>query len=59
MAKKGGKGSAKIVSPMYESGRTNGPVAGPKGGISPRDPMNYLGNSGQSAPSGSPADRPA
>lgn len=49
--------STKPVSPLYESGRTNGPVAGPKGGIRPSDPHNYLSRSGQSAPSGSPSDR--
>lgn len=58
MAKKnGGKKSTALVGPLYESGRTNGPASGPKGGISPRDPLGYLSNTGQSAPSGSPADR--
>lgn len=54
---KNGKKSAALVSPMYEGGRMNGPVAGPRGGVSPADPCNYLGKSGASAPSGSPADR--
>lgn len=51
MAKKNGKGSAKPYGPLYESGKTNGPVAGPTGGIAPRDPMGYLSNTGKSAPS--------
>lgn len=54
---KNGKGSTKLLGPLYESGRTNGPVAGPKGGTSPSDPMGYLSRSGQSAPSGSMTDR--
>jgi len=58
MAKKSGK-STEMVSPLYSPGSMNGPVAGPKGGKSPRDPFNYLSNSGDSAPSGSPADRSA
>lgn len=54
---KKGKKSAAMVSPMYESGRMNGPVAGPKSGTAPADPFNYLGKSGYAAPSGSPTDR--
>ena len=60
MAKKnGGRKSAKPVSPLYEGGTMNGPAAGPKGGVSPRDPFGYLDPSGGAAPSGSPADREA
>jgi hypothetical protein len=58
MAKNGGKKSAKLVGPLYgEGGTTNGTAAGPKGGTSPKDPLGYLSQSGQSAPSGSPSDR--
>lgn len=58
MAKKGGKGkSTTMVSPLYESGTTNGPVGGPTGGIAPKDPLGYLSNSGQAAPGGSPSER--
>jgi hypothetical protein len=57
MAKKGGK--ERLVSPLYESGSTNGPVAGPTSGTSPGDPLGYKGRTGYKAPSGSPADRQA
>lgn len=62
MAKKstgnGGKsGSTRLVSPLYESGTTVGPVSGPKGGLPVRDPFNYLNSPGQSAPGGSMTDR--
>jgi hypothetical protein len=50
-------GSTKLVSPLYESGRMNGPVAGPTGGPSVPDPMSYLSKSGMKAPGGSPSDR--
>jgi hypothetical protein len=53
------KGSGGMVGPLYESGNTNGPVAGPKGGTSPKDPLGYKSNSGYKAPGGSPADRQA
>jgi len=56
MAKKGSKKSAQPVSPLYESGRLNGPVGGPKSGKSPRDPFGYLSNTGDAPPSGSPGD---
>ena len=60
MAKRGnGKKSVRPVSPLYEGGRMNGPVAGPTGGVSPRDPLGYLSNKGSNAPGGSPADRQA
>lgn len=59
MAKKNGRGSTKLVSPLYESGSTNGPAEGPKGGKAPGDPLGYLTRSGDAAPSGSPSDRPA
>jgi len=59
MAKNGKKGSAKIVSPLYESGSMNGPVAGPTGGKSPGDPFGYLSATGSTAPGGSPSDRQA
>jgi hypothetical protein len=52
MAKEKKGGSAKLFGPLYESGKTNGPVAGPKGGKAPRDPFSYLSNHGDSAPSG-------
>jgi len=54
---KNGKKSTKLVGPLYESGKMNGPAAGPTGGTSPRDPNSYLSNSGYKAPSGSPTDR--
>jgi hypothetical protein len=55
MAKK--NGGSKLVSPLFVGGKTNGEVAGPKGGTAPRDPFGYLSNSGQSAPGGSPSDK--
>lgn len=57
MAKKDGKKSTAMVSPLYVSGKHVGEVAGPKGGKSPADPNGYLSRKGDSAPSGSPADR--
>lgn len=57
MAKNGGKKSAKLEGPLYESGRMNGVVGGPRGGSSPKDPLGYLSLPGQSPPSGSPSDR--
>jgi len=51
--------SAKLVSPLYESGSMNGPAAGPSGGVAPNDPFGYMTNPGMKAPSGSPADRGA
>lgn len=57
MAKKNGKKSAKLVGPLYEGGTMNGPAAGPTGGVSTKDPMGYLSNSGSSAPGGSPSER--
>src|SRR2546427_906894 len=57
MAKKNGKKGAALVGPLYASGTTNGPVAGPTGGVSVKDPMGYLSNSGSSAPGGSPSER--
>jgi hypothetical protein len=59
MAKNGNGKSTRMVSPLYESGRTNGPVAGPKGGKSPSDPLGYKSRTGDSAPGGSPGDRQA
>lgn len=59
MAKKAGKKSTKMVSPLYEGGTMNGPVAGPTSGTPPKDPFGYLSNTGYAAPSGSPADRTA
>lgn len=56
---KGKKGSTKMVSPLYVSGSHVGQVAGPTSGVSPKDPFGYLTKSGQSAPGGSPADRPS
>lgn len=57
MAKEVG-GKAPLVSPLYESGRMNGPVAGPKGGIATPDPMNYLNSPGKlPVPSGNIKDR--
>jgi hypothetical protein len=56
MAKKNGKGSTKMVSPMYDGGSMNGPVYGPKGGTHIPDPSNYLNSPGQAAPSGSMTD---
>ncbi len=58
MAKKNGK-SAELLSPLYASGRTNGEVAGMKGGKSPSDPLGYRTETGSAAPGGSPADRKA
>jgi len=54
---KNGKKSTKLVGPLYESGKMNGPAAGPTGGTSPRDPNGYLTASGYKAPSGSVTDR--
>ena len=59
MAKRNGKKSAALVGPLYESGATNGPAAGPKGATSPGDPMGYLSKAGAGAPGGSPSDRGA
>jgi hypothetical protein len=59
MAKNGGRKSAKLEGPLYESGRMNGPVGGPKGGARPKDPLGYLNLPGQAAPSGRPSDRGA
>ena len=38
------KGSTKLFGPLYQSGKTNGQVAGPTSGKSPADPLNYLGS---------------
>lgn len=54
---KGSKKSTALLGPLYVGGKTNGDAAGPKGGISPKDPLGYLSNQGGSAPGGSPADR--
>lgn len=56
MAKKAG-GKVGYHGPLFTSGRTNGPVAGPKGGQMPRDPLGYMSGGGNAAPGGSPADR--
>jgi hypothetical protein len=56
MAKKGSKKSTKPVSPLYESGTMVGPMAGPKGGVQPRDPFGYLSATGEAPPAGSPGD---
>ena len=48
MAKK----SAKLLGPLYVGGKTNGSVAGPKGGVTPKDPLGYRSPSGSKAPGG-------
>ena len=44
------KESTKFLSPLYTSGKTNGPVAGPTGGRSIPDPRGVLTRKGLSAP---------
>lgn len=44
MARKNKKGNAKLLGPLYTSpGKSLGPeeVSGPKGGVSPPDPLGY------------------
>ena len=48
MAKK--NGGVNFQSPLYVSGRTNGPAAGPKGGLSIPDPRGALSKRGLPAP---------
>lgn len=43
-------GSGKLVSPLYSSGKTNGAVGGPKGGLSVPDPRGALNKTGLPAP---------
>ena len=50
MAKKGE--NAQFLSPLYTSGKTNGPVAGPTGGRPIGDPRGTLSKKGLPAPGG-------
>ena len=54
----GGVDDNKQASPLYQSGRTNGQVGGPKQPPRPADPLKYLSEPGMNAQMGSPGDKP-
>lgn len=58
MARSGGIEDSKQATPLYQSGRTNGPVGGPRQPPATPDPFKYLDSPGSTAPSGSPGDKP-
>jgi hypothetical protein len=56
--KRGGIDNSKQATPLYSSGRMNGPMGGPDDPPRTTDPLRYLIDPGMDAPGGSPSDSP-
>jgi len=55
---RGGIDDNKQATPLYKSGRTNGPVGGPTQPPRVPDPLGYLSDPGMQPPSGNTNDTP-